>query len=115
MRGATPKVKTDNFDALRVRIEKEFPMVEYGTKRKNEQYEEIGEEEEVKVKGKYVIDWNFAGEGKLKDIEAIEVLSEVLESIKNFSQAKQKSIRQKIAEVKIPEGNVKVKEGFLKF
>jgi Alw26I/Eco31I/Esp3I family type II restriction m6 adenine DNA methyltransferase len=97
------KVKTDNFDALRVRIEKEFAMVEYGIKRK------------IEVKGKYITEWNSAGEGKIKDIEAIEFLSKVLEGIKNFSKAKRKSIWQKIAEVKIPEFNEKVKEGFLKF
>jgi Alw26I/Eco31I/Esp3I family type II restriction m6 adenine DNA methyltransferase len=108
------EVKNDNFDALRVRIEGDEIILEYGIKRKIEEYEEI-DEEEAEVKGKYVIDWNSAGEGKIKDIEAIEFLSEVLEGIRNFSQAKQKSIWQKIAEVKIPEFNEKVKEGFLKF
>jgi len=108
------EVKNDNFDALRVRIEGDEIILEYGIKRKIEEYEEI-DEEEAEVKGKYVIDWNSAGEGKIKDIEAIEFLSEILEGIRNFSQAKQKSIWQKIAEVKIPEFNEKVKEGFLKF
>jgi hypothetical protein len=109
------KVKTDNFDALRVRIEKELAMVEYGIKRKIEEYKEIDEDEYVEVKGKYITEWNSAGKGEIKDIEAIEFLSKVLEGIKNFSKAKQKSIWQKIAEVKIPEFNEKVKEGFLKF
>ena len=109
------KVKTDNFGALRIRNEEGLAIVKYGIKRKIEEYEEIDEEEEVGVKEKYVIDWNFAGKGKIKDIEAIEFLSKVLEGIKNFSKAKRKSIWQKIAEVKIPEFNEKVKEGFLKF
>jgi hypothetical protein len=109
------KAKTDNFDALRVRIEENFAILEYGIKRKIEEYEEIDEEEEVEVKGKYVIDWNSAGKGRIKDIEAIEFLSKVLESIKNFSKAKQKSTWQKIAEVKVPEFNHKVKNAFLKF
>jgi len=108
------KVKNDNFDALRVITEGDEIILEYGIKRKIEEYEEI-DEEEAEVKGKYVIDWNSAGEGKIKDIEAIEFLSKVLEGIRNFSQAKQKSIWQKIAEVKVPEFNEKVKEGFLKF
>jgi len=108
------KVKTDNFDALRVKIEENFAILEYGIKRKIEEYEEI-DEEEAEVKGKYVIDWNEAGKGEIKDIEAIEFLSKALEKIKNFSRAKQKSIWQKIAEVKVPEFNEKVKEGFLKF
>jgi hypothetical protein len=108
------KAKTDNFDALRVRIEENFAILEYGIKRKIEEYEEI-DEEEAEVKGKYVIDWNEAGKGRIKDIEAIEFLSKALEKIKNFSRAKQKSIWQKIAEVKVPEFNEKVKEGFLKF
>ena len=109
------KVKTDNFDALRVRIEENFAILEYGIKRKIEEYEEIDEEEDVKVKGKYVINWNSAGKGEIKDIEAIEFLSKALESIKNFSKAKQKSTWQKIAEVKVPEFNHKVKNAFLKF
>lgn len=109
------KVKTDNFDALRVRIEANFAILEYGIKRKIEEYEEIDEEEDVEVKGKYVIDWSSAGKGEIKDIEAIEFLSKTLENIKNFSKAKQKSIWQKIAEVKVPEFNELVREGFLKF
>jgi len=109
------KVKTDNFDALRVRIEKEFAMVEYGIKRKAEEYEEIDEDEYIEVKGKYITEWNSAGKGEIKDIEAIEFLSKILEDMKKFSKAKQKSIWQKIAEVKVPEFNHKVKESFLKF
>ena len=109
------KVKTDNFDALRVRIEENFAILEYGIKRKIEGYEEIDEEEDVEVKGKYVIDWSSAGKGEIKDIEAIEFLSKTLENKKDFSKAKQKSIWQKIAEVKVPEFNELVREGFLKF
>jgi hypothetical protein len=109
------KVKTDNFDALRVKIEENFAILEYGIKRKIEEYEEIDEDEDVEVKGKYITEWNFVGEGRIKDIEAIEFLSKVLESIKNFSKAKQKSTWQKIAEVKVPEFNHKVKNAFLKF
>jgi Alw26I/Eco31I/Esp3I family type II restriction m6 adenine DNA methyltransferase len=109
------KVKTDNFDALRVRIEENFAILEYGIKRKIEEYEEIDEEEEVEVKGKYIIDWSSAGKGEIKDIEAIEFLSKTLENKKDFSKAKQKSIWQKIAEVKVPEFNKLVREGFLKF
>jgi hypothetical protein len=109
------KAKTDNFDALRVRIEENFAILEYGIKRKIEEYEEIDEDEDVEVKGKYITEWNFVGEGRIKDIEAIEFLSRVLESIKNFSKAKQKSTWQKIAEVKVPEFNHKVKNAFLKF
>jgi hypothetical protein len=109
------KAKTDNFDALRVIIEENFAILEYGIKRKIEEYEEIDEDEDVEVKGKYITEWNFVGEGRIKDIEAIEFLSKVLESIKNFSKAKQKSTWQKIAEVKIPEFNHKVKNAFLKF
>jgi hypothetical protein len=107
------KAKTDNFDALRVKIEENFAILEYGVKRKIEEYEEI--DEEVERKGKYMTEWFEAGKGKIKDIEAIEFLLKVLEGAKNFSKAKQKSIWQKIAEVKIPEFNEKVKEGFLKF
>jgi Alw26I/Eco31I/Esp3I family type II restriction m6 adenine DNA methyltransferase len=112
---STIKAKTDNFDALRVRIEENFAILEYGIKRKIEEYEEIDEDEDAEVKGKYITEWNFAGEGRIKDIEAIEFLSKVLESIKNFSKAKQKSTWQKIAEVKVPEFNHKVKNAFLKF
>jgi Alw26I/Eco31I/Esp3I family type II restriction m6 adenine DNA methyltransferase len=109
------KAKTDNFDALRVRVEENFAILEYGIKRKIEEYEEIDEDEDAEVKGKYITEWNFAGKGRIKDIEAIEFLSKVLESIKNFSKAKQKSTWQKIAEVKVPEFNHKVKNAFLKF
>uniref|UniRef100_A0A7C3UWU6 site-specific DNA-methyltransferase (adenine-specific) n=1 Tax=candidate division WOR-3 bacterium TaxID=2052148 RepID=A0A7C3UWU6_UNCW3 len=49
------EVKNDNFDALRVRIEGDEIILEYGIKRKIEEYEEI-DEEEAEVKGKYVID-----------------------------------------------------------
>jgi len=110
------KVKTDNFDSLRIKTEGDKIILEYGIKRKMEEYEEFDEDEEqVEVKGKYIIDWYEAGKGKIKDILAIEFLSKVLEGTKNFSRAKQKSIWQKIAESKVPEFNEKVKAGFSKY
>jgi len=110
------KVKTDNFDALRVRIEGDEFILEYGIKRKVEEYEEIDEEDkQVEIRGKYIIDWQEAGRGKVKDIEASEFLTKVLDRIKNFSKAKQKSIWQKIAEVRIPEFTEKVKNDFLDY
>jgi len=110
------KVKTDNFDALRVRIEEEFAIIEYGIKRKIEGYEEINEEgQEVEIKGKYITEWHEAAMGKIKEREAIEFLAKILEGEKRISKAKEKSIWQKIAAVKVPEFNDKVKEGFLRF
>jgi len=109
------KVKTDNFDALRARIEEGGSVIiEYGIKRKVEEYKEIDEENE-EVKGKYITEWQEAAKGKIKDIEAIEFLSKVLEGVKNFSRAKQKSIWQKIEEVKVPEFNERVRDGFLSY
>jgi hypothetical protein len=110
------KVKNDNFDVLRVRTEEEEFILEYGTRRKIEEYEEIDEEDEqIEIKSKYIIEWQTAGKGKIKDIEAIEFLTKVLEGTKNFSKASQKSIWQKIAEVKVPEFDDKIKEDFLRF
>ncbi|MCL0064996.1 hypothetical protein M1N84_03800 [Dehalococcoidia bacterium] len=106
------KVKNDNFDALRVKIEGENAVIEYGIKRKVEEYEI---EEDKEIKGKYTIEWHEAGCGKIKDSSAVEFLAKVLKDTKNFSKAKQKSIWQKIAEVKVPEFSQKVKEGFLRY
>jgi len=110
------KVKNDNFDILRARIEGDEFVLEYGIKRKVEEYEEIDEEDEqVEVRGKYMIDWQLAGKGKIKDIEAVEFLIEILEKVRNFSKSTQKTIWQKIAEIKVPEFNEKVRVGYLKF
>ncbi|MCL0089895.1 N-6 DNA methylase [Dehalococcoidia bacterium] len=108
------KVKNDNFDVLRVKIDGENAVIEYGMKRKIEEYE-IDEDEEQEIKGKYIIEWHEAGNGKIKDSSAVEFLAKVLKDTKNFSKAKQKSIWQKIAEVKVPEFSQKVKEGFLRY
>jgi len=59
--------------------------------------------------------WQLAGKGKINDIEAIEFLTEILERTKNFSKSTQKSIWQKIADVKVPKFNEKVRKGYLKF
>ena len=67
------------------------------------------------VKGKYVVEWHPAGEGKIKDGLAVEFLAKMLEKEKRFSKARSKTIWQKIAEVKVPEFTSEVKEGFLKY
>jgi hypothetical protein len=110
------RAKTENFDALRLRIENDFAIIEYGIKRKIEEYEiEQEDEEGEEIKGKHVINWFEAGSGKIKDKDAIEFLSKILKGTKNFSKAKQKTIWQKIAEVKVPEFNEAAKEGFLNY
>jgi len=109
------KVKRDNFDALRLRIEGDKAILEYGIRRKVEDYEEIEEDEQTEVKGKYVVEWHPAGEGKIKDRLAIEFLTKMLEKEKRFSKAKTKTMWQKIAEVKVPEFTSGVREGFLKY
>jgi len=109
------KVKHDNFDALRLRIKENKAILEYGIRRKVEDYEEIEEDEQTEVKGKYVVEWHPAGEGKIKDRLAIEFLAKMLEKEKRFSKAKTKTMWQKIAEVKVPEFTSEVKEGFLKY
>jgi len=109
------KAKHDNFDALRLRIEGDRAIVEYGIRRKVEDYEEIEEDEQVEVRGKYVVEWHPAGEGKIKDGLAVEFLAKIIEKEKGFSKAKSKTVWQKIAEVKVPEFISEVKEGFLKY
>jgi|GEM_PF-3645958 len=110
------KVKYDNFDALRVRVGGDEFILEYGVRRKIEEYEEIDEEDEqTEISGKYIIEWKEAGKGKIEDIEAYEFLADVLKGIKKFSKARKKSIWQKIAEVKIPEFNEKARKGFLEY
>jgi len=108
------KVKTDNFDALRIRIEGEYSVVEYGIRRKIEEYE-VDEEGQEEIKSRYSVEWHEAAMGKIKEIEAIEFLSRALEREKRISKAKEKLIWQKIAEITVPEFNEKVKDGFLKF
>ena len=111
------RVRHDNFDALRVKTEDDEVILEYGTRRKIEEYEEIDEEDEsVEVRGnKYVIEWQEAGRGKIKDKEAIIFLEEILEKEKRISKAQTKTIWQKIAEVKIPEFSDEAKQGFLRY
>jgi len=109
------KAKHDNFDALRLRIEGDRAIVEYGIRRKVEEYEEIEEDEQTEVRGKYVVEWYLAGEGKIKDGLAVEFLAKMLEKEKRFSKAKTKTMWQKIAEVKVPEFTGEVKGGFLKY
>ena len=111
------RVRHDNFDALRVKTEDDEVILEYGTRREIEEYEEIDEEDEsVEVRGnKYVIEWQEAGRGKIKDKEAIIFLEEILEKEKRISKAQTKTIWQKIAEVKIPEFSDEVKQGFLRY
>ncbi|HDH44340.1 MAG TPA: hypothetical protein ENG66_02925, partial [Thermococcus sp.] len=109
------KAKHDNFDALRLRIEGDRAIVEYGIRRKAEDYEEIEEDEQTEVRGKYVVEWHLAGEGKIKDKLAVEFLAKMIEKEKRFSKAKSKTIWQKIAEIKVPEFTSEVKEGFLKY
>jgi len=109
------KAKHDNFDALRLRIEGDRAIVEYGVRRKAEDYEEIEEDEQTEVRGKYVVEWHPAGEGKIKDKLAVEFLAKMLEKEKRFSKAKSKTIWQKIAEIKVPGFTSEVKEGFLKY
>ncbi|MEO0302133.1 MAG: TaqI-like C-terminal specificity domain-containing protein, partial [candidate division WOR-3 bacterium] len=110
------KVKKDNFDALRMRIENDVAILEYGIKKEIEEFE-IEDEEgiEEEKKGRYMIEWFEAGRGKIKDKEAIEFLAKVLENEKRISKAKQKSIWQKIAEVKVSEFDEKVRKGFLNY
>jgi len=109
------KVKHDNFDALKLRIKENKTIVEYGIRRKVEDYEKIKEDEQIEVKGRYVVEWHPAGEGKIKDRLAIEFLAKMLEKEKRFSKAKTKTMWQKIAEVKVPQFTSEVKEGFLKY
>lgn len=109
------KAKHDNFDALRLRIEEDRAILEYGIRRKVEDYEEMEEGEQVEVKGKYIVEWHPAGEGKIKDGLAVEFLAKMIEKEKRFSKAKSKTMWQKIAEVKVPEFTNEVKEGFLKY
>ena len=109
------KAKHDNFDALRLRIEGGRAIVEYRIRRKVEDYEEIEEDEQVEVRGKYVVEWHPAGEEKIKDGLAVEFLAIMLEKEKRFSKAKSKTIWQKIAEVKVPEFTGEVKEGLLRY
>ncbi|RLI48848.1 MAG: hypothetical protein DRP09_21115, partial [Candidatus Thorarchaeota archaeon] len=82
------KAKRDNFDALRLRIEGDRAIVEYGIRRKAEDYEEIEEDEQTEVRGKYVVEWHLAGEGKIKDKLAVEFLAKMIEKEKRFSKAK---------------------------
>ncbi len=109
------KMKNDNFDFLRLKIENNEVIINYGIKRKVEEYEFDEDEEQGETKGKYILEWHEAGRGKIKNKEAIEFLTRTLEGIKNFSKAKQKSIWQKIADVKIPEFSQKVRNGFTKY
>jgi len=109
------KVKHDNFDALRLRIEGDRAIVEYGIRRKVEEYEEIEEDEQTEVRGKYIVEWHLAGKEKIKDGLAVEFLAKIIEKEKGFSKAKSKTLWQKIAEVKVPEFISEVKEGFLKY
>jgi len=110
------KVKKDNFDALRVRVEGNQVVVEYGIRRKIEEYEEVEEENEaVERRGRYIIEWKEAGKGEIKDKLAVEFLAKILKKEKRISKAKQKTIWQKIAEVKVPESTEEVREGFLKY
>lgn len=109
------KAKHDNFDALRLRIEGDRAIVEYGIRRKVEDYEEIEGDEQTEVRGKYIVEWYPAGEGKIKDGLAVEFLAKIIEKEKGFSKAKTKTMWQKITEVKVPEFISEVKEGFLKY
>jgi len=109
------KAKHDNFDALKLRIEGDKATVGYRIRRKVEDYEEIEEDEQVEVKGKYIVEWHPAGEGKIKDKLAVEFLAKMIEKEKRFSKAKSKTIWQKIAEIKVPEFTSEVKEGFLRY
>jgi len=109
------KAKHNNFDALRLRIEGDRAIVEYGIKRKVEEYEEIGEDKQTEVRGKYIVEWYPAGEGRIKDGVAVEFLTRMIEKEKRFSKAKTKTIWQKIAEVKVSEFTSEIKEGFLKY
>ncbi len=98
---------------MNAKIEEEHAIIEYGIKRKKEEYE-INQEQE-KIKDKYIIEWHEAGRGKIKDKDAIEFLTKILEKEKRISKAKQKTIWQKIAEVKVPEFTSEIENGFLKF
>lgn len=110
------EAKKDNFDALRVRIEDDTAVMEYGIRRKIEEYEEIDEEDEqVEIKGKYIIKWHEAGRGRIRDKEAVKFLVEVLKGKKSFSKAKSKTLWQKIAEVKVPEFTDDIRRGFFNY
>jgi len=109
------RAKHDNFDALRLRIEGDRAIVEYGIKRRVEDYEEIEEDEQIEVRGKYIVEWHPAGEGKIKDGLAVEFLANIIEKEKRISKAKTKTMWQKIAEVKVSGFTSEVKEGFLKY
>lgn len=111
------RARCDNFDALRVKTEDDEVILEYGIRRKNEEFEEIDEEDdsgEVRD-NKYAIEWQEAGRGKIKDKEAILFLEEIFKKEKRFSKAQTKTIWQKIAEVKTPEFSDEVKQGFLRY
>ncbi|MGC8977629.1 MAG: hypothetical protein ACP5OB_08455 [Candidatus Ratteibacteria bacterium] len=103
------KILGYNPDQINYDVEK--AVIEYGLRRKIEEYE--FDEEAEEIKGKF--DWHLAGEGKIKDKVAIEFLAKILEKEKRISKARQKTIWQKIAEAKVPEFNQEVKEGFLRF
>jgi len=105
------KVKNDNFDALRIKFENGFAIIEYGIKKEMEDYEV----DEKKGKKKNIIEWHTAGSGKIKDEDSIEFLAKVLKKEKKISKAKKKTVWQKIAEIKVPEWTKEVKEGFLKY
>lgn len=107
------KIKHDNFDVLRARTEGDEVILEYGIRRKVEEFEM--DEEQTERRGRYVIDWHFAGKGKIKDKDAIEFLAKILEKEKRISKAKSKTMWQKIAEVKVPEFSEEVREGFLSY
>ena len=62
-----------------------------------------------------MVEWHSAATGKIKDALAIKFLAEMLVKKKRFSKAKQKTIWQKIVEVKVPEFTDEVKKGFLKY
>jgi hypothetical protein len=107
------RVKRDNFDALRAKIDGENAIIEYGVRRKIDEFE--FDEETAEIRGKYVIEWHLAGQGKIKDNVVVEFLAEILEHEKRISKAKTKTVWEKIAEVKVPEFTEDVKTGFLKF
>jgi len=109
------KVKHDNFNALRLRIEGDKAILEYGMRKRVENYEEIEEDEQIEVRGRYVVEWHTAGEGRIKDRLAVEFLAKIIEKERRFSRARSKTMWQKIAEVKVPEFTSEVRKGFSEY
>lgn len=110
------KTKNNNFDGLKGKIEDNDFILEYGIKRTREQIEIPEDEKNIEeVSDKYIIQWNEALRGKIKNSNACQFLCIFLQSIKRFSKAQRKTTWQKIAEVSIPQFTQELSGGYRKF